>query len=371
MNSQPRQPAGARHADTAAGGRFASKTVPNITEGGIGFNNDGDPAAAIGAAHEWDKRVVRIWGLETVFERTVETDDDGNEVVTITSDCEPPELLLLARRGDREYWSDNWRYVTTGEKRHSEERRAWCADIVCRMLNEGSVAIKYGAHSDGLYTAMFAAGSPFSARETYTTHTLTAVVAQIRGLRLIQSMAPDTGWETRFGGFNIPAETPEMLSWRFRDVAEVYKLLPRPPWGDDPAQTASSPPNMAGYVTNTEGGDIFVGERSDLLWRALTETVPSGGMSPLKTALIDRWNFDDTANEMVAAAALYDKTAETQLTTGLFDGAAPDNRAGMQQAISRTFAKALNPPDSGECRWTVEQQTRIHGFINTVEALEP
>ena len=34
------------------------------------------------------------------------------------------------------------------------------------------------------------------------------------------------------------------------------------------------------------------------------------------------------------------------------------------------FDKALNP-EKGECRWTLEQQTRIRGFVDAVEALQP
>ena len=111
----------------------------------------------------------------------------------------------------------------------------------------------------------------------------------------------------------------------------------------------------------------------DLLWRALTET-DQHGSSPLKTWLRNRYGYHTLtgdANEMVAAAVLYDDTAERQLTHGLFDGVPdPEVRHWLRLNALKTFNEALNPP-GGECRWTSEQQTRISGFVETVDALEP
>ena len=69
------------------------------------------------------------------------------------------------------------------------------------------------------------------------------------------------------------------------------------------------------------------------------------------------------------SAALYDQTAEKQLTTELFVGAKEQRRKRLENRAISAFKAAVSP----RCkpRWTAEQQERIHGFIDVVEALEP
>ena len=127
-----------------------------------------------------DKRTARVGHLHAVFERTVETGDDGNKVVTITTNCDPPEVMLLARKGDAGYWSDDIWYL------NREDRRMWCADITLTMLQQGLISTSPSPGTDdGVRAAMKAAsnqhqpiglGAPWG-------HSLTEVVAQIRGLR--------------------------------------------------------------------------------------------------------------------------------------------------------------------------------------------
>ena len=73
---------------------------------------------------------------------------------------------------------------------------------------------------------------------------------------------------------------------------------------------------------------------------------------------------------MIVAAVLYDETAQYQLTHGLFDGVALDDRVGIQHAALVAFDESLNQTDS-ECRWTSAQQHKLRGFIDLVEALNP
>ena len=151
------------------------------------------------------------------------------------------------------------------------------------------------------------------------THTLTAVVAQIRGLRVLQSMASTQGWSTKLGGYETPREVPGLLVGCFFDVGDQYLRLQRPPWED---MTPWGPQEPAGHATTHYCGDMFVGEHSDLLWRALTET-DCTGLSPLKVKIgtpIPSVAWQEM-RELVVAAALYDETAAYQLTHGLFDGA--------------------------------------------------
>ena len=96
MNSQQRVAAGARHSGEPAGGRWASKTVPTIKTGEFGFGVDTPP---IGAVHDWTEQTVKIWGTRTTFHRTVETNEAGDDVATVTTNCDGPELLLLAKPG--------------------------------------------------------------------------------------------------------------------------------------------------------------------------------------------------------------------------------------------------------------------------------
>ena len=54
--------------------------------------------------------------------------------MTVTVDCDPPDMMLLARKGDTRYWSaNNW-------SQHYEDRQLWSVDITRRMLEEGFVA---------------------------------------------------------------------------------------------------------------------------------------------------------------------------------------------------------------------------------------
>ena len=73
---------------------------------------------------------------------------------------------------------------------------------------------------------------------------------------------------------------------------------------------------------------------------------------------------------MIVAAALYDETAAYQLTHGLFDGLRAPHRTSGRTVAHKLLLNALHP-DYRPCRWTEQQQLRIRGFINTVEALEP
>ena len=146
MTSQPRQPAGARQNGETVAGRWASKTVPDVNDEPLGFNTDTD--AAIGPPHDWAKRVVRVGNARAVFHRTGQTDTDGNKVTTITTDCDDPTLLLLARKGDVAYWSgDTW-------KKSYNDRRTWAADIAVNMLREGHVATGYDPGDAGIVAVM-------------------------------------------------------------------------------------------------------------------------------------------------------------------------------------------------------------------------
>ena len=340
MTSQPRQPAGMRTSGEPTGGRFASKTVPDINND-VGFNT------GIGDVNDWTSRKAKLWGLTTTFTRRI----NSNGEVTVTTSCDDPAMILLARKGDGEYWSDeNWR-------QHREDRRMWSADIARQMLQDGHVAT--GDDDDGITTVMTAATSASKARNRSGKNCLTGLVAQIRGLRLIESMAPATGWNTKLGGYWLKRNN--MLLWEgYQAVTRVYNRLPQPPWADG---APWGPQEVAGHATTIDGEPIFVGEQGDLLWRALTET-DHRGMSPLKEGLVST-----ASSEMFAAAVLYDETAAYQLTHGLFDGwnHDVDNRAVAQSRVQERFSEELNPP----CRWTDTQQQRLREFVHTVEALEP
>ena len=359
-----RQPAGARTSGVAVGGRWASKGVPDINETEVGFHND----AAVVPPHDWNQRNICIDGLSTTFRRSVNTDDAGNEVVTVTTDCDDPTLVLLARKGDREYWSDNWRH-------YPEEHQLWSADICCQMLEEGLVATAPEPDVDGIRTAVTAVVDA-DYNHPAAAHVFTYVVAQIRGLRLLQSMAPPSpDWHTLLGGRSIPISVIGLLDERFADTFNAYRQLPPPPWEPDGAPWG--PQTVAGHATNQAGQEVFVGEHGDLIWRALTET-DHHGRSPLKAALL--WDTTTGAHtDMVAAAALYDETALEQLTTGLLDdpdhytfpGWDRDDYTAVLQRAQNVFAEALNPPGDGECRWTPAQQQRLRSFIDVVEALKP
>ena len=73
---------------------------------------------------------------------------------------------------------------------------------------------------------------------------------------------------------------------------------------------------------------------------------------------------------MVTAAALYDETAQQQVTSKLFTGANQQQRSQLRTVVTDMFSQQLNP-DDGACRWTPDQQNRLRGFIDTVKALNP
>ena len=378
MTSQPRSPAGVRRGTVAAGGRWTSKPVPDVAADQAGFVNT-EPDT-VGPPNDWTERVVDVWGLTTTFTRTVTTDNNGDEVTTVVSDCDDPSLLLLAKKGDRDYWSGGtWH-------EHGNDRSLWCADIAVNMLNEGLIATGYDDGDAGIHEAVTSAGNPQRTRRETDTHILTGVVAQLRGLRLIESMMPTSRWETRFGGWRIPRDTKVWVHSSASDaVLHVYKTLLRPPW-DNGVPWGSQ--NVAGHAVKTSrrarrsgdrsGKPVFVGEHNDLLWRALTETT-TDGQSPLKSQLdagrFHRYPKEQYKTEMVTAAALYDNVAEEQLTTGLFDGVEKTDREEVQRNVLEVFKEHANPDKyqgpPPNCRWSSEQQTRIRGFIDTVEALVP
>ena len=366
MDTQPRQPVGTRQSNVSVAGRWTNKHAPDINETVQGFGDN--TSTMTGPPTDWDTRTVKTGRLRTVFTRTVETDGNGDDIVTVTTDCDPPDMLLLARKGDAGYWSGNtW-------SKNKRDRRVWSADITRQMLEEGLVATKT---SDGIQAAMNVASSPAVAQvwgpsHDYTSgrdtmNVLSVAVAQIRGLRLVQSMAPPKNGDIKFGGHTLRF-VDRLLIDRFYNAVGVYSRLPRPPWEDGMPWGAQ---DVAGHATGNNGEDIFVGEHSDLVWRALTET-DLYGMSPLKqsTQILDQRGVVAFKTEMMVAAVLYDECAAEQLTTGLFNGAELDDRADMRTNVLSVFAEGLNPP-VGVCRWTVEQQTRLRRFIDIVEALKP
>ena len=354
MNSQQRHKVGARTGGTATGGRYTTKPTPTIKSGDVDFDT-----APTGVSCERDTYIVELWGMSTTFTRTV--DEAGT--VTVTVDCDDPSVLLLAKKGDGEYWSfDNWR-------EHKHETRLWTAEITRRMLQEGFVATESSNHradTEGIATAMVSPISKHYAELVDQPHFLTSVVALLRGLALLQSMAGDLpGWSTELSGKEVPHNTPGLMLDCFFDVSEVYHRLTKPPWQD----------SAAGYATTNDGYDVFVGENGDLVWRALTET-DHYGSSPLKHAVAE-WGvkadhdlITSADHGMITAAVLHDETAQQQLTHGLFEGVDPTDRRQVRRAAVDMFSGQLNPTDR-VCCWTPTQQTRLQRFIETVEALKP
>ena len=362
MTSQPRLPAGARQHAAAAGGRWTSKPVPHVVDDHVGFND------LVGEPSDWTERFARLsWALVT-FTRSVSTDDNGNKTVTVTTDCDPPDMVLLARKGDAQYWNgDRW-------NEDYQTRKLWCADITTEMLREGLVDTAYPdviggdePRLGGIQTAMVAA-SNCRHRPRGGVHVLTGAVAQLRGLRLLQSMAPAEGWETKLGDYTVPSDIRGLHRDCFVDAAQAYKNLPKPPWADG---VPWGPQPVAGHATNSDGGDVFVGEHGDLLWRALTET-DHNGLSPLKAGATGSVTTYVTRH-LIAAAVLYDETAAEQLTSDLFVGVEQRNRAAARDRALSVFANAYLNSNREPFRhdWNDEQQRRIRGFIETVEGLEP
>ena len=383
MTSQPRQPLGARQDDVSLAGRYTHKTVPTINDSELELElgTDIDPVSAVGPPNDWTNRTVVVLNWTTTFARTVGTNDDGSVVVTVTSDCDPPDMRLLARKGDIGYWSG----VMYSDE-HREDRQAWFADIACRMLEEGLVATADSDNDEGIKMVMRGIVSIGGIAPTAkrTPHVLTAVVAQIRGLRLLQSIT-----DTPLPSFDLRSDVNSFLRERFDDVLAVYKHLPKPPWNDTkPAGVPWGSQPIAGHATIDDGKAMFVGENSDLLWRALTEPTHNA-MSPLKAAVMS-YPYAPWHTEMIVAAALHDETAAEQLTTGLFDGIEPKYRQETRTRLLNIFALALDPShdlqtgsgyaaahrrhsieSNSDARcFTAEQQTRICGFMDMIETLE-
>ena len=346
--------------------------MPTVKDNDLNFDA-GTATCAIGPPTDWSIRTVRVEDSEVVFTRTVSTDPVGNPVVSIESDCDDPAVMLLTKKGDSDYWNgDVW----------SQDHRTlllWCADITLQMLREGLIATDgrwldaFKDDSDGIRAAMHAAGRVHYG-STAGPHGLTGTVAMIRGLRLLQTMAPSDYWEMKLGGYEIPGDVRQMLKDSFYAASRVYSALPQPPWGHDPPW---GPQRIAGHATEQTGAEVFVGEQGDLIWRALTET-DRYGRSALKEGMsresmlswMTKPADTTTLQEMVVAAALYDETAEQQLTTGLFDGVDDWNRPDLRDDTLEVFADVLDPPDGAPCRWTANQRTRIRSFVDVVEGLD-
>ena len=330
--------------------------MPGFDDDQLGFDDD---PVGIGEPHDWDRRDVWHGDVRTTFTRRVVTDTTGEQVAVIDTNCDPPDLVLLARKGDVDYLRDGWRD-------HPDEHRLWAAEITRQMLEEGLVATRYDGGMDGPHAAMTAAVNDDIDPERFGRHALTGVVAQIRGLRVLQSLAPSTGdVHTMFAGRAIPISVQHLLNDCFENTLRTYRTLPQPPWTDtDPPGTPWGAQLTAGYATNTSRDVVFVGEHGDLVWRALTET-DLYGRSPLKKSVL--WATDDAdRREMIVAAGLYDETAQAQLTTGLFDGVRATERVRVHYDTLGMFESALNPSDSG-CRWSVAQQDKLRWFIDMLK----
>ena len=229
MTIQPRRPAGTRTADVSEGGRWASKPSAGLQRRRRRFS-----ALRWVRSVTWATRTVEYWGMQTTFTRNVETTNGGGKVVTINSDCDDPTVLLLARKGDPQYWNgDTW------ANRH-EDCLVWCVDIACRMLNEGLIATGYDSNDEAIAAAMSAASNP-NRTQPYrfvvdedrlaATHTLTETVAQIRGLRLLQSMAPTERWSTRLGAYDIPQQNTVVAVESRRRCRRGVPTVASPPLG--------------------------------------------------------------------------------------------------------------------------------------------
>ena len=192
MNKQQWHPAGTRQSGAVAGGWSAAIPVPTVEGGdsGVGLRN------MVGSQGGGVERKTTIWGRKTTYCRSITSDG----TVEVTTDCDDPELLLLAHKGDVGYWSgNNW-------VKDYRTRQAWTASIAARMLREGHAAAD---DDDGVWVVMSAASSPQQRRSFQSTgrvapHALTGIVAQISGLRLLQTMALADGWDTTLGGFRLP-----------------------------------------------------------------------------------------------------------------------------------------------------------------------
>ena len=350
MTTQPRRPAGSRAGGKPTGGRFAVKTRPDITDS-VGFATTiVDPDEP----YDWHKICVfNSSGAQTVFTRTVA--DDGT--VTVETDTDDPTLLLLARKGDADYWSGETWWTDSGTC------RVWAADITARMIEEGLVATGYDDDDMALREVMDAASSgapsadPTAPRWAVNRRwVITVIIAQIRGLKLLQSMRPNRALSTRFGGYRIPVDVPLLLYARFDDLISLYRTLPDPPWNNAVFNAED------GYATDSHGDKVFVGEQGDLVWRALTEQ-DNDGQSPLRYS-VAHGRVLDTQRDIVAAAMLHDKQAEHQLTTGLFDNwhESATKREDLQREVLDCLNSALDDLVFSP-RWSPEQHNKLRGFV--------
>ena len=342
---QTRRPAG-----STSGGQFTGVEKPAVDDQALRFN---------GTDADWDRLETSFLGLQTVFTRHVAV----GGAVTVSTDGDDPSVWMLAHKNDASYWSDgNW-------SRHKKDRQQWSAPIVAQMLSEGLVAVVDKNEESGVYTAMHAASSPKSGDWRHGPHILTGKIAQSRGLRLIHSLAPRTTQAIgKLGDYDARHDRVGDRLGVFKTVFSLYQRFDRPPWPDGPPWTK---PDEHGYVTFPGGASLFVGANGDLLWRVLTEP-DQRGLSWLSDGL--RWTLP-MAHELVTAAALYDSETERQLTTGLFDNTTPttwdaDQTETQRRLMLRFFNSQLGDNTKASC-WTSEQQTKIRGFIETVEALEP
>ena len=119
---------------------------PTLRATDIGFGTCG-----VGAPCDWASRTVELWGIQTTFTREVNADG----TVTVTADCDPPDMMLLARKGDRDYWKrDKW---TRSPQRRPDVDRG---DLHDGCLQEGFVATGYDDNNAGIQTAIWVASSP-------------------------------------------------------------------------------------------------------------------------------------------------------------------------------------------------------------------
>ena len=241
----------------STGGRFAQKPVPTIETSDLDFNT----RDVIGPPCDWHTRTVHVNDTDIVFERHPET---SGTAVSVTTNCDPPDMLLLHRKNDVDYWSyEKW-------CAYRDETLLWTVEIARQMLEEGFVATGYDDNDAGIRTVMTTAGGGFFSSLSSSRNALSRVVAHIRGLRLLQSMAGHSPeWRTGFGGRSVPDDVWGSLAERYETVCGVYHWSRRPPWSSRPQW---GPQTVAGHATTVDGNDMFVGEHSDLLWRALTET---------------------------------------------------------------------------------------------------
>ena len=185
MPVQPRQRAGTHRGAVPVGGQYTHKPVPEIDVALHGFDGDGDVFNA-GTKFDWNDTA---FNGDVVFTRNVTTAENGETVATFTTDCEPPDMLLLAKRGDIGYWSDNrWH--------NPQHCKLWSVEITRQMLNEGLVA----PGVEPIRTAMSAATNPDNEPWRGAPDALTGVVAQIRGAALLISMAGPTPAPTQSSG---------------------------------------------------------------------------------------------------------------------------------------------------------------------------